>query len=41
MSEYGRAEASIDETLERLDLDYVDLLLLNQPYGEYSIKNLS
>ena len=25
----------IDATLRRLDMDYVDLLLLHQPYGEY------
>lgn len=35
VSEYERVEDSIDETLERLGLDYVDLLLLHQPYGEY------
>ena len=35
VSEYGRAEKAIDETLARLGLDYVDLLLLHQPYGDY------
>ena len=35
VSEYGRAEKAIDETLDRLGLDYVDLLLLHQPYGDY------
>lgn len=35
VSEYGRAEKAIDETLERLGLTYVDLLLLHQPYGDY------
>lgn len=35
VSEYDRAEKAIDETLERLGLDYVDLLLLHQPYGNY------
>lgn len=35
VSEYSRAEKAIDETLERLGLDYVDLLLLHQPYGDY------
>ena len=33
--EYERAEKAIDETLKRLSLDYVDLLLLHQPYGNY------
>lgn len=35
ISEYGRVDESLNETLERLDLDYVDLLLLHQPYGDY------
>ena len=35
VSEYSRAEKAIDETLGRLGLDYVDLLLLHQPYGDY------
>ena len=35
VSEYSRAEKAIGETLERLGLDYVDLLLLHQPYGDY------
>lgn len=35
VSEYDRAEKAIDETLERLGLNYVDLLLLHQPYGNY------
>lgn len=35
VSEYSRAEQAIDETLARLGLDYVDLLLLHQPYGDY------
>ena len=35
VSEYDRAAEAIDETLERLGLDYVDLLLLHQPYGNY------
>lgn len=35
VSEYSRAEKAIDETLARLGLDYVDLLLLHQPYGDY------
>ncbi|MEQ3170114.1 aldo/keto reductase [Dysosmobacter welbionis] len=35
VSEYERVEESIDETLARLDLEYIDLLLLHQPYGNY------
>ncbi len=35
VSEYSRAEKAINETLARLGLDYVDLLLLHQPYGDY------
>lgn len=35
VSEYERTEESIDETLARLDLDYIDLILLHQPYGNY------
>lgn len=33
--EYDKAKVAIDETLKRLQLDYVDLLLLHQQYGEY------
>lgn len=36
VSEYETVETSIDETLARLDLDYIDLLLLHQPYGNYT-----
>lgn len=36
VSEYDRVDASIDETLDRLGLDYIDLLLLHQPYGEWA-----
>lgn len=32
---YEQRGADIDATLERLGLDYVDLLLFHQPYGEY------
>lgn len=30
-----RAAASIDESLLKLDMDYVDLLLIHQPFGDY------
>lgn len=33
-SMYGEAEAAIDSTLERLQTDYVDMLILHQPIGE-------
>lgn len=32
---YEQCKAGIDATLERLGLDYVDLLLFHQPYGDY------
>lgn len=32
---YERCAADIDATLERLGLDYLDLLLFHQPYGAY------
>lgn len=32
---YDQCKKDIDATLERLDMDYVDLLLFHQPYGEY------
>lgn len=32
---YEKCKKAIDDTLERLDLDYLDLLLFHQPYGEY------
>jgi diketogulonate reductase-like aldo/keto reductase len=35
-SEYENAERAIDETLARLDLEYIDLLLLHQAYGNYT-----
>lgn len=32
---YEKAKASIDESLEKLKTDYVDLLLIHQPFGDY------
>ena len=32
---HGRCLEAIDETLERLGLDYLDLMLFHQPYGAY------
>ena len=32
---YEQCKKDIDATLARLDTDYIDLLLLHQPYGEY------
>ena len=32
---YAQCGPDIGATLERLGMDYVDLLLLHQPYGEY------
>ena len=32
---YEKCGKAIDNTLERLGLDYLDLLLFHQPYGEY------
>ena len=32
---YAQCGEDIDATLERLGMDYVDLLLFHQPYGEY------
>lgn len=34
-SEYMTAAKAIDDTLERLDTDYIDLLFLHQPVGDY------
>ncbi len=33
---YEDCKRTIDATLRRLDMDYVDLLLLHQPYGKYT-----
>ena len=33
--DYVDTERAIDETLARLGLDYIDLLLLHQPFGDY------
>ena len=35
VSEYTDVSSAINETLQRLNVDYIDLLLLHQPYGEY------
>lgn len=32
---YEKAKASIDESLRKLKTDYVDLLLIHQPFGDY------
>ena len=32
---YEKAKASIDESLRKLQSDYVDLLLIHQPFGDY------
>ncbi len=32
---YARAEASIDESLRKLQTDYLDLLLIHQPFNDY------
>lgn len=34
-SVYARADEAIDETLKRLDTEYIDLLFLHQPAGDY------
>ena len=33
---YDQCKKDIDATLRRLNMDYLDLLLLHQPYGEYT-----
>lgn len=32
---YERAKASIEESLRKLNTDYIDLLLIHQPFGDY------
>ena len=32
---YEKAKASIDRSLEKLKTDYIDLLLIHQPFGDY------
>lgn len=32
---YERAKASIDESLRKLHTDYIDLMLIHQPFGDY------
>lgn len=32
---YDKASASIDESLKKLQMDYLDLLLIHQPFGDY------
>lgn len=32
---YEKAKASIDESLKHLQTDYIDLLLIHQPFGDY------
>ncbi len=32
---YEKAKASIDESLRKLKTDYIDLLLIHQPFGDY------
>jgi diketogulonate reductase-like aldo/keto reductase len=34
-SDYENVRRAIDETLARLDLDYIDVLFLHQPFGNY------
>ena len=34
---YEKAKASIDESLRKLQSDYVDLLLIHQPFNDYMV----
>ena len=31
---YEKAKASLDRTLSRLKLDYIDMMLIHQPFGD-------
>jgi diketogulonate reductase-like aldo/keto reductase len=37
-ADYGNAAKAIDDALERLDVEYIDLLLLHQPWGDNYIE---
>ena len=37
---YERAKASIDESLRKLQTDYIDLLLIHQPFNDYDYIDL-
>ena len=32
---YEKAKASLDESLRKLQMDYIDLVLIHQPFGDY------
>jgi 2,5-diketo-D-gluconate reductase A len=34
-SGYEKAKAAIEESMKRMQLDYLDLMLIHQPYGDY------
>ena len=34
-SGYKKAKASIDDSLKKLNTDYLDLILIHQPFGDY------
>ena len=35
MQDMKKAKASIEESLKKLRTDYLDLLLIHQPFGDY------